>query len=113
MTERDAKSYIYRISFYNQELVYEIYAKSISESEIFGFLEIQEVVFGSHSAVVVDPSEERLKREFDGVTLSMIPLHSVIRIDQVAHEGIAKIRESRNGNTVTLFPSKPHQRPEK
>ena len=31
--------------------------------------------------VVIDPSQERLEREFDGVTRSHIPLHAVLRID--------------------------------
>ena len=52
---------LYRISFAVQDAVYEIYAKSIVESDIFGFLEIEEIVFGEHSGVLVDPAEEKLK----------------------------------------------------
>ena len=52
---------IYRISFYNQDTIYEIYARTIRESELFGFIEVEEFVFGKTSSVVVDPSEERFK----------------------------------------------------
>lgn len=97
---------IFRISFFNQNEVYEVYAKQIFQSEMYGFIEIEEFVFGERSQVVVDPGEERLKQQFAGVTRSFIPMHSVIRIDEVEKEGVGKITEAKGGN-VASFPSMP------
>ncbi|MCG8672682.1 MAG: DUF1820 family protein [Pseudomonadales bacterium] len=97
---------IFRISFYNQNEVYEVYARQIFQSEMYGFIEIEEFVFGERSQVVVDPTEERLKQQFTGVTRSYIPMHSVIRIDEVEKEGVGKITEAK-GSNVASFPSMP------
>lgn len=99
------KKSLYRITFSNQDTIYEIYARKICESEIFGFLEIEEFVFGETTSLVVDPSEERLKMEFNSVKRSYIPLHAIFRIDEVNQQGIAKIRDiSQKNNKVSLFP---------
>ncbi|MCC5791106.1 MAG: DUF1820 family protein [Legionellaceae bacterium] len=102
-----AKS-LYRIKFSVQDAVYEIYARSIYESDIFGFLEVDELVFGENSSLLVDPSEEKLKVEFKTVKKTLIPLHNIFRIDEVDKEGTAKIHERSGGgsNTVSLFPQR-------
>ena len=82
---------LYKIVFVNQSKVYEVYARQIQQSNIFGFIEIEEFVFGEHSGVVIDPSEERLKDEFGEVKRSYIPMHAVVRIDEVEKRGTAKI----------------------
>ncbi len=101
-----SKSRIFRVTFYNQAgSVYEIYAKNVNYGELFGFIEISDLVFGHTSELVVDPAEERLKNEFSGVKVTYIPMHAVLRIDEVEKEGIAKIREvSKGTSNVTPFP---------
>ena len=94
---------IYKVAFFNQGQVYEVYAKYVYQSDLMGFLEVEEFVFGEKTQVIVDPSEERLKNEFSGVKRSFIPIHSVIRIDEVEKEGVSKIVESK-GNNVSPFP---------
>ncbi len=85
--------------------MYEIYAKHISQSNIFGFIEIEELVFGKAGSVVVDPSEERLRNEFSDVKRFYVPLHSVLRIDEVEKRGVAKIVDTKEtSGTVTPFP---------
>lgn len=88
---------IYRISFINQDQVYEIFARQVYESDLYGFVVIEEIVFGTQSTVVIDPAEERLKSEFDAVRRSFIPIHSVIRIDEVEKPGVSKIHSLENG----------------
>lgn len=95
--------HIFKVLFLNQGKVYEIYATSVTHGTLFGFVEVEHLIFGTHSAVVVDPSEERLKTEFQGVKRTYIPLHAIIRIDEVAKEGVAKISDGEGGN-VTPFP---------
>ena len=74
-----AASHIFKVVFVNQGKVYEIYARKVSHGSLFGFIEVEELVFGERSAVVVDPSEEKVKAEFEGVKRTYLPLHSVLR----------------------------------
>ncbi len=99
---------LYRIMFVNQDQVYELYAKHVFQSEMWGFLEVEGFVFGSRSDLLVDPSEERLKSQFSGVKRSYIPSHAVIRIDQVEKEGVAKISEAKG--SISAFPVMPPRR---
>lgn len=96
---------IYKVIFANQGKVYEIYASAVSQGGLFGFVEVEELLFGEKSAVVVDPSEEALKVEFKGVKRTFIPMHSILRIDQVEKQGTGRIRAGAEGsNNVAPFP---------
>jgi len=97
-----SQRHIYRIAFFNQGKVYELYARRISQGGLYGFIEVEELIFGERSGVVVDPSEEKLKDEFSGVKRSFLPMHAVLRIDEVEREGVAKITSA--GDNVTPFP---------
>ncbi len=94
---------IYKVIFFSQGQIYELYARQIYQSDLYGFIELEELVFGERSRMLVDPSEEKLKAEFEGVKRSYIPLHSVVRIDEVTKEGVAKVSEAAGGN-VSPFP---------
>lgn len=96
---------LYRVTFINQEKVYEVYARNVTQRELFGFVVIEDLVFGETSSVVVDPGQERLKSEFFGVTKTFVPMHSIIRIDEVEKEGIAKISSISKENNVSQFPA--------
>jgi len=98
-----AASHIFKVVFINQGKVYEIYARKVSHGGLFGFIEVEDLVFGERSSVVVDPGEERIKSEFAGVSRSYPPLHSIIRIDEVRKQGVSKISVLEGGN-VTQFP---------
>jgi hypothetical protein len=99
-----AARHIYKVIFMNQGKLYEVYARKVSQDGFWGFIEIEQLVFGERGGVVVDPSEERLKTEFEGVKRSFIPMHAVVRIDEVAREGTAKITSVEGGANVTPFP---------
>ena len=104
----------YKVTFLNQGEIYEIYAASVCQPEMYGFIEVEELLFGEHTNIVVDPSEERLKSEFSGVKRSFIPLHSVIRIDEVEKEGVGKIIETKDGSgKVAQFPHSGYVPPHK
>ncbi len=95
--------HIYKVTFLSQGKIYEVYARKVGQGGLFGFIEIEELVFGERTSVVVDPSEERIKDEFAGVRRSYIPLHAVMRIDEVEKQGTAKISAVEGGN-VAQFP---------
>jgi hypothetical protein len=94
---------VYKVIFVNQDQVFEIYAGKIYQSDLWGFIEVEEFLFGERSQVLVDPSEEKLKGEFAGVKRSYIPMQSIIRIDEVEKEGQGKVSEAKGGS-VTPFP---------
>ena len=98
-----AASVIYKVQFVRESKVWEIYAKKVSHGGFFGFVEVEDFVFGERSTVVVDPSEERVKTEFEGIKRTWIPLHAILRIDEVKKSGISKITTYEGGN-VTPFP---------
>lgn len=106
-----SKKPLYRITFANQDAIYEIYARKVSESEMFGFLEVEDFVFGENASLVVDPSEERLKVEFQNVQRTYIPMHSVFRIDEVNKQGVSKVRDKSKGDSkVSIFPISDHRK---
>jgi len=97
-----ASKTIFRINFVSAGEVYEIYAASVAQGGLFGFIEVEGILFGERSKLLIDSSEERLKTEFDGVTRTFIPLHSVLRIDEVDKAGRGRI--SAGSGKVAPFP---------
>lgn len=96
---------IYKVIFHNQGKIYEIHAQEVAQSGMLGFIEISGLLFGERSTVVVDPTEERLKAEFDGVKRAYVPMHSIVRIDEVEKQGINKILPRADGDSnVAQFP---------
>jgi hypothetical protein len=48
---------IYKIIFVNQGKVYEIYARNVSQTgALFGFVEVEDIIFDARKSVVVDPA---------------------------------------------------------
>lgn len=85
------KQSIYRVFFTSQGKGYEIYARRVNQSELYGFVEVEEILFGERSRIVVDPGEESLRNEFGSVKRLLIPYHAVSRIDEVDKEGAGKV----------------------
>lgn len=106
---------LYRITFTYLDNIYEIYAGKIHESSMFGFLVIEDFVFGESTSLVVDPLEEKLKLEFQGVNRTHIPLQAVLRIDEVNKQGVSKMRDKSSSevNKVTMFPVSGKQKDER
>jgi hypothetical protein len=106
------KQHAFKIIFYQRDNIYEIYARQVTESDMYGFIVVEELLFGDASSVVVDPSEEKLKQLFDSVMRTYIPIHAVLRIDEVEKEGLSKITKTKNmGNNISPFPMS-HLNPE-
>jgi hypothetical protein len=100
-----AKKRIYKVIFFNQGTIYEIYARDVHQEGLYGFVEVEGLIFGEKSSVVVDPSEERLKTEFTGVQRTFVPMHSIIRIDEVEKKDVANLTPvSGKGDYVAPFP---------
>lgn len=97
-----ARKRIFKVMFTNQGKVYEVYARRVGQGEMYGFIEVEELLFGERSSLLVDPGEEQLKLEFSGVKKTYIPFHSVIRVDEVEKEGAGKILQLASQPNGTL-----------
>lgn len=96
---------IFRVSFHNNGKVYQLHAEQVSQADLYGFVEVRNLQFDEHTSVVIDPSEEKLKSEFSGVERILVPMHAIIRIDEVAKRGQNKILDIDGSSAnVTAFP---------
>ena len=125
MAEKPTAEPIYRVIFNNQGEVYELYTRYIFQSEMYGFIEVEELLFDeSQLNEANDSSDEtetsqakisfdKLKQEFTGVKRSFIPLQSVIRIDEMEKPGVVKVSPSKDdpSGNVRHFPSTAFKRP--
>lgn len=98
---------LFRIFFTSQGKGYEIYARRVDQAEMYGFVEIRDIVFGEKSAIVVDPTEESLKKEFGSVKRLLVPFHAVNRIDEVEKEGTARVLSLAGGDAPAPGPPLP------
>jgi hypothetical protein len=101
---------LFRIAFLNHGKVYELFCSAVCSSELLGFVEVSGLIFGEKNSLVVDPTEEKMRDEFDGVEVLHLPIHSVLRVEQVKKRGQAVIRDRESGEKVTPFPLQPGSR---
>ncbi len=99
---------VYKVIFLNQGKVYEIFADSVGNCDLYGFVEVSGLSFSepgeASAALVIDPTVERLRDEFAGANALYLPMHSVLRIDRVEKRGQCKIRDREPGEKVTSLP---------
>jgi hypothetical protein len=101
---------LYKIIFFNQGKVYELFAKSVTSSGLWGFVEVADLVFETGDGLVVDPTEERMRQEFEGARVLHLPIQSVLRVEEVDKRGQCLIRDRESGEKVTPFPLSPPSR---
>ncbi len=102
MEQVPATNTIFKVIFYNEGKVYEIFALEVYPSDMMNFVTVEQLTFNNKNTVVVDPSEEKLKAEFESVERTYIPMHSIVRIDEVNKVGVAKITQT--DQKVAQFP---------
>lgn len=99
------KQRIFKVVFGNHGQLVELYARNVSQGNLFGFIEVEDLILGSRSPLVVDPAEESLQREFGEAKRVYIPLHAVVRIDEVEREGTSRMRAEPEGSPIVrAFP---------
>lgn len=96
---------LYKVTFLNAGKVYELYARRVGASSLWGFTEVADLVFDVGDGVVVDPTEERLRDEFADTRVLHLPMHAVVRVEEVERRGTSSIRDAATGDrVVTPFP---------
>jgi hypothetical protein len=102
------KTKLYKVTFLSQGKTYELYARHVASSALWGFTEVGELVFEpQRDGLVVDPTEERLRDEFGDTTMLHLPMQSIVRIEEVARRGTLTIRDAANGEKIMPFPIAP------
>ena len=101
---------LFRIAFLNHGKVYELFCTGVCTSGLLGFIEVSGLEFSDKDSVVVDPTEEKMRDEFEGVEVLHLPLHSVLRVEEVRNKGPSVIRDRESGEKVTPFPVQPGSR---
>jgi hypothetical protein len=107
---KTSKEKLFRIAFLNHGKVYELFCSGVCTSGLLGFVEVSGLEFGDKDSLVVDPTEEKVRDEFEGVEILHLPMHSVLRVEQVKQKGTAVIRDRESGEKVTPFPIQPGSR---
>lgn len=98
------KEPVFRVVFTQDDKTYEVYAREVDEEALMGFVCIGDLQFGENTSVVVDPSEEKLRNEFMGVKRFYLPMHLVLRIDEMEERGIPKIRDTVRKDNIRHLP---------
>ena len=101
------KEKLFRVAFLNHGKVYELFCTDVCTSDLLGFVEVSGLQFEEKDSLVIDPTEEKMREEFDGVEILHLPMHSVLRVEQVRKKGQAVIRDRESGEKVTPFPIQP------
>ena len=91
MTSRRRDKTYYRISFTSNAELYQVCARQVSTSDLYGLIEIGDFIFPA-SSLVYNPGEERLRREFEGIKRTWIPYHAVVRIDEIVESRTSEVK---------------------
>lgn len=105
-----AEKRLYKIIFLNHGKVYELYSESVTSSGLWGFVEVSNLVFEKTEGLVVDPTEEKMRQEFENAKVLHLPIQSVLRVEEVDKRGQCLIRDRESGEKVTPFPLSPPSR---
>ena len=106
------KESLYRVSFILKEEIYEVCALGIANSNLFGFVEIDELVWDAEPSTIIDPAKERVREKFKEVACIFVPVHAILHIDLVEFDetakkgktGSAKSVPVKEGSNVMYFP---------
>ena len=101
---------LYKVTFLNAGKVYELYARRVVASELWGFTQVADLVFDVVEGVVVDPTEERLRAEFADTRVLHLPMHAIVRVEEVDRQGVPVVRDAIGGDGVVTpfpYPAKP------
>ncbi|MCB1587317.1 MAG: DUF1820 family protein [Xanthomonadales bacterium] len=104
-----ARKALYKVIFLNHGKTYELYARRVSASDLYGFVEVADLQFDA-AGLVLDPVEERLREEFANTQALHLPIHSVVRVEEVHAKGTSRIREAGSGEKVIPFSVAPPPR---
>ncbi|GAB1534709.1 hypothetical protein ADMFC3_03400 [Geovibrio sp. ADMFC3] len=81
------KKKLFRIDFINaakENLT--IHASNVNPSSFLGLIEVTDIVFMDSSEIILNPQDDKIKKEFKNVERTFLPLNSIVRIDEIILE---------------------------
>jgi len=99
------KPALYKITFLSAGNSIELYAREVSSSGLWGFVEVGALVLEPvGDSLVIDPTEERLREEFADTRRLHLPMHSVVRVEEVEKRGVCRITDATTGDKIVALP---------
>ena len=98
---------LYKITFQSQGRTLELYARHVDTSGLWGFTQVSDIEFEHSEGIVVDPTEEKLREEFKNTKVLYLPMHCIVRIEEVEKRGPLSIRDAASGEKIMPFPLAP------
>ncbi len=100
-----SKEPLYKVVFMQRDEVLELYARYITEDSLVGFVEVEELVFSDPDAkIVLNPNLEKLKQQFDGVQRTYLPIHTILRIDEIDQPSVATVIHADKAKLSNVTP---------
>ena len=95
---------LYRVHFKWKDKEVQLTAKSLDLTHPY-FVSIKDIVFPKGKKIIIDPQEEEIQKSFRDADHLMIPLQSIIIIEELSSEGrsklmtFEKVEENRKSST--------------
>jgi hypothetical protein len=80
----------YRVHFVWKEKEYQLLARSLDLTHPY-FVSIKDLLFPKGKNIIIDPSEDDVRKKFSETNHIMIPLQSVSMIEELADDGASKV----------------------
>ncbi len=81
------KKKLYKIHFLdegkNKNIVY---ANKVNPSSFLGLIELSDIVFLDTSEILITPDDDKIRKEFQDVERTFLPINAIIRIDEIVLE---------------------------
>ena len=55
---------VYKVIFHNQGEIFEVFARHVYQSDMYGFIEVEEYLFGERSQLLVNPRGRKTEKHF-------------------------------------------------
>ena len=92
---------LFKVVFLQHDELHEVYARSVSESSMMHFIEVEALVLdapvSSQSGSLPPSSEARLRSTYADVQRIYLPIQTVLRIEEGHHVGTANIHSIEPG----------------
>lgn len=102
------KEHFFRVMFTQRDQLCELYAKQLAESDMYGFIVIEELVLPPLLPSQKEAGETRQPNEFEDVIRTYLPVHSIVRIDEVEKvDETLPLNPIVGQSNIHLFPQQP------
>ncbi len=81
------KKKLFKIHFLDEEKKKNIiYSSKVNPSSFLGLIELSDIVFLDTSEILITPDDDKIRKEFQDVERTFLPINAIIRIDEIVLE---------------------------